>query len=112
MSLSNSASANNLLSRAFSVRRLLQLFGVLGLVPAELVAPAEVGLLGDPELSGYLGSVRAASEQPVGLDQFPHDLLRRVPPPPRHGDGAFLPTLVGHKNSHTTRTSQPGPRQN
>ena len=72
--------------------------------------PPKVGLLGDTELPGNLGRVSAPGQQPVGLDQLAHDLLRRVSLPRCHGDGAFLPTLVGRKDSHTTRTNQRGSR--
>ena len=72
--------------------------------------PPRVGLLGDTELPGNLGRVSAPGQQPVGLDQLAHDLLRRVSLPRCHGDGAFLPTLVGRKDSHTTRTNQRGSR--
>jgi hypothetical protein len=41
--------------------------GVVGLHPAELVAPPVVGLLGDLELAGHLSEVLVFPDHPVGF---------------------------------------------
>ena len=79
------------LQRGVLPLEVLQPFGVIGLQPAELVAPPVVGLLGHPELPADIGDVLALAQHPIRLRQFPHDLLRRVPLPRRHPHRAFLP---------------------
>jgi hypothetical protein len=54
----------------------LEPFGVISLQTAELVSPAEVGLLGHPELPADIGDVLALAQHPIGLSQLAHDLLR------------------------------------
>ena len=59
--------------------QLAQPFGVVGLHPAVLVAPAVVGLLRDLDLLRCLGERLPLTGQPLHLPQLAHDLLRRVP---------------------------------
>jgi hypothetical protein len=62
------------------------LFGVVGVHPAERVAPPVVRLLGDLQLTADVSDVLALVQHPISGRQLAHDLLRRVLLPRSHVD--------------------------
>jgi hypothetical protein len=66
-SISSSLSATIRLRRVFSLLKLLEALGVVGLEAAELLAPPVIGLLRDLEMLGDLGNILAFGQEPIGL---------------------------------------------
>lgn len=88
--------------------QLLQALHVLGLHPAELVAPPKVRLLGDLQLLDHLRQLHPLAEQPVGLPQLANDLLRRMPAS-RHAIAPSTHSPGSTKLSQRPDRSQGGP---
>ena len=92
-------------------RKPFEPFRIVSLQPAELVAPAVVGRLGDLQLAADVGDVLALTQHPISLREFAYHLLRRVPLPRCHVDIEPSCPPRGRQDSHSTWTNQPGSRQ-
>jgi hypothetical protein len=74
--------------------KLPQALDVVGLHPAELVAPAVIGVLRDAELLRDLSDRLLLGEHPVGIAQLADDLLGSVPRA-LHRDRPCSPIFAG-----------------
>jgi hypothetical protein len=99
------------LARGVLPLEVLEPLGVVGLQPAELVAPAVVGLLGDRQLAADVGDVLALTEHAVRGRELAHDLLRAVPLPRCHVLVEPSCPQHGRQDSHSTWINQPGSGQ-
>ena len=82
--------------------QVLEPFGVVGVRPAEPVAPPVVRLLGDLQLTADVSDVRTLVQHPISGRQLAHDLLRRVLLPRSRVDVELSCPQRGPQESQTT----------